>query len=152
MPSSTTSTNTEAACRSSARDVTALRARNAVATLFGLCLLSIAAQGASPNEEREQLIAYFTDRFAGVPLDEYVYGALIANPGGREQYDQIMEFPPFLGDIEQGRKIWETPFRNGRTFADCFAERGRNVVGRYPYYDEKLGRVITFENALNTCL
>ena len=84
--------------------------------------------------------AFFEQRFPGVPLDDYVYGALIANPGGREQYDQIMEFPPFVGDIEQGKKIWETPFRNGKTFSDCFADGGRNVVGNYPYYDEKLGQ------------
>jgi sulfur-oxidizing protein SoxA len=53
-----------------------------------------------------------------------VYGALIANPSGREQYDQIMEFPPFVGDIEQGRKIWETPFRNGKTFSDASPTAG----------------------------
>jgi sulfur-oxidizing protein SoxA len=111
-----------------------------------------AAQSISPSEERQQLIAFFEQRFPGVALDDYVYGALIANPGGRQQYDQIMEFPPFVGDIDQGRKIWETPFGNGKTFADCFSDRGRNVAGRYPYYDEKLHRVVTFENALNDCL
>jgi len=122
----------------------------ALACLSLLC--SGSADCASPNEERQQLIAFFAQRFPGVSLDDYVYGALIANPGGREQYDQIMEFPPFVGDIEQGRKIWEAPFRNGRTFSDCFANGGRNVVGNYPYYDEKLDRVLTFENALNACL
>ena len=122
----------------------------ALAGLWLLCCGS--ADCASPNEERQQLIAFFEQRFPGVSLDGYVYGALIANPGGREQYDQIMEFPPFVGDIEQGRKIWETPFRNGKTFSDCFANGGRNVVGNYPYYEEKLDRVLTFENALNGCL
>jgi len=117
-------------------------------------LLTVPALGqmVSPSEEREQLGAFFKERFPGIALDDYVYGALIANPGGREQYDQIMEFPPFVGDIEQGRKIWETPFRNGKTFADCFADGGHNVVGNYPYYDETRAVVVTFENALNACL
>jgi len=127
--------------------------RKVMAGLMGVCLLSCCkAHCAAPNEERQQLIQFFEQRFPGVPLDDYIYGALIANPGGREQYDQIMEFPPFVGDIEQGKRIWETPFRNGKTFGDCFANGGHDVVGNYPYYDEKLGKVLTFENALNACL
>jgi len=107
---------------------------------------------ASPEDDRRQFIEFFEGRFPGVPLQEYVYGALIANPSGRQQYEQIMEFPPFLADIEKGKKIWDTPFRNGGTFADCFPNGGRNVVGKYPYFDEALGTVITFEHAINACL
>jgi L-cysteine S-thiosulfotransferase len=107
---------------------------------------------ASPADDRRQFVEFFEKRFSGVALQEYVYGALIANPGGRGQYEQIMEFPPFLGDIEKGKKIWDTPFRNGSMFADCFPDGGRNVVGNYPYFDEALGKVVTFENAINTCL
>src|SRR5829696_2741769 len=99
--------------------------------LYLLLWMPASAQTISPSEEREQLVAFFKERFPSVALDDYVYGALIANPGGREQYDQIMEFPPFVGDIEQGKKIWETPFRNGKTFSDCFADGGRNAVGNY---------------------
>jgi L-cysteine S-thiosulfotransferase len=118
------------------------------------CFLSTPtpAQDASARSERDRLVAFFAERFPSVPLDDYIYGALIGNPGGRRQYDEIMELPPFLGDLEAGKKIWETPFRNGKTFGDCFPNRGRNVVGHYPYYDDKLGRVVTFENALNACL
>ncbi len=107
---------------------------------------------AGPAEDRAQLVEFFERRFPGVPLEDYVYGALIANPGGREQYEQIMEFPPFLGDIEKGKKLWETAFHNGRTFADCFPRDGHNVVGNYPYFDETLGKVVSFENAINACL
>jgi L-cysteine S-thiosulfotransferase len=87
-----------------------------------------------------------------VALEDYVYGAMIASPGARAQYEQIMEFPPFLGDIDDGRKLWEKPFRNGSRFADCFPNGGRNVVGDYPYYDDAIGRIVTFEAALNRCL
>ena len=120
------------------------------AALSSFALLAIAAT--NPEEDRARLVEYFGQRFPGVQLDDYVYGALIANPGGREQYEQIMEFPPFLGDIDKGKKIWETPFRNGKTFADCFPDAGHNVVGNYPYFDVRLAKVVTFENALNACL
>jgi len=83
----------------------------------------------SPSAEREQLTTFFKERFPGVALDDYVYGALIVNPGGRGQYDQIMEFPPFVGDIEQGKTIWETPFRNGKTFSECFGNGGPTWSG-----------------------
>ena len=107
---------------------------------------------AGPADDRMWFVQFFEKRFPGVPLEDYVYGALIANPGGREQYEQIMEFPPFLGDLERGRKIWETPFRNGSSFADCFPNQGRAIVGDYPYFDAALGKVVTFENAINACL
>ena len=106
----------------------------------------------SPADDRRDFIEFFEQRFPGVPTDDYAYGALIASPGGRQQYEQIMEFPPFLGDIEKGRRIWATRFRNGMTFASCFPNGGRDVVGNYPYFDETLGELVTFENALNACL
>src|SRR5690349_4187884 len=118
------------------------------------CFLSTPtlAQDASARSERDRLVAFFAERFPSVPLDDYIYGALIGNPGGRRQYDEIMELPPFLGDLEGGQKSWETPFRNGRTFGVCFRSRGGNVVGHDRYYDEKLGGVGAVENGLNACL
>jgi len=106
----------------------------------------------TPEQDRAELTHFFRARFSGVPLEDFVYGAMIANPGAREQYDQIMEFPPFIGDIEQGKRLWERPFGNGQHFADCFPNEGYNVVGNYPYFDEKRGQVVTFEMALNDCL
>jgi sulfur-oxidizing protein SoxA len=133
-----------------------MRAANAsflAAAGFLLAFASALSAGEpDPAAEREALVAFFKERFPGAALEDYVYGAMIDNPGAREQYEQIMEFPPFLNDIEAGKRIWERPFRNGRHFADCFPNAGHNVVGNYPYYDEQLGRVVTFENALNLCL
>ena len=120
-------------------------------------LLTALAPGAgvagdsTPEEDRLRLIEVFAQRFPGVPLQDYVYGAMIASADARAQYDQIMEFPPFLGDLERGKLIWETPFRNGKTFAECFANGGRNVVGDYPYFDPVRRKVVTFEMALNDC-
>jgi sulfur-oxidizing protein SoxA len=121
-------------------------------TIAALLAWTPLAASAGPEEERQQLTRFFQQRFPGATLDDYVYGALITNADGREQYEQIMEFPPFVGDIERGRKMWETPFHDGKRFADCFDNGGHGVLARYPYFDDKLGRVITFENALNACL
>jgi L-cysteine S-thiosulfotransferase len=110
-----------------------------------------AASEPTPEQDRQRFVEFFAQRFPGVPLPDYVYGAMIANPDARRQYEQIMEFPPFVDDIEQGKKIWDTPFGNGKTFADCFPDGGHNVVGNYPTFDPARGRVVTFEMALNDC-
>jgi L-cysteine S-thiosulfotransferase len=120
--------------------------------LCGVLLPAIAMDQSTPEQDRQVWTQYFARRYPGVAPEEYVYGAMITNPGAREQYEQIMEFPPFLGDIEKGKTLWETPFKNGKTFADCFPDGGRDVLGNYPYFDDNLGRVVTFENALNACL
>jgi L-cysteine S-thiosulfotransferase len=121
--------------------------------LFGALSILLPTIGiASPQEDRAALIAHFQERFKGVPLEDYVYGAMIASPDGRNQYEQIMEFPPFISDIDQGKAIWEKPFKNGKRFADCFPDGGRNVLGNYPYFDEATQKVVTFENAINACL
>ncbi len=110
------------------------------------------AADAGPEADRLRMVRFFEARFPGVPLEDYVYGAMIVSADARAQYEQIMEFPPFLGDLDAGRRIWEKPFGNGRTFADCFADGGRNVAGNYPYYDNQTDMVVTFEAALNRCL
>jgi sulfur-oxidizing protein SoxA len=90
--------------------------------------------------------------FPGIALDEYVNGALMLSADAKSQFDSIMEFPPFQADLERGKALWETPFRNGRTFASCFAQGGVNAAGRYPMYDAASDKIITFEMALNRCL
>jgi len=98
------------------------------------------------------MLAFFGERFGDVPLQEYIHGSMMLSEDARTQYDSIMDFPPFQGDIDRGRKIWETPFANGQSFADCFDNGGHNIAGRFPYYDALTDRVVTFEMALNQCL
>lgn len=113
----------------------------------------VAAQGTtSPEEERASVTRTFQERFPGIPLDEYVNGALMLSLDAKAQFDSIMEFPPFQGELDRGKKLWETPFANGRTFAGCFSNEGRNIAGNYPYFDEEIGKVVTFEMAVNRCL
>ena len=107
---------------------------------------------ASPEEDRAAMLTFFSERFVGVPLQEYVHGSMMMSDDAKMQYESIMDFPPFQGDIDRGQLIWEKPFTNGQSFASCFENGGRNVAGRYPYYDAQTDRVVTFEMALNQCL
>lgn len=120
--------------------------------LLSAGLLVSAVAHAGPEADRKQLVNYFKTKMATIKFDDYVYGALALDKDAKSQYDSIMEFPPFEGVIDAGKEMWEKPFKNGKTFASCFPNGGKNVAGNYPYFDDKLGKVVTFEMAINQCL
>ncbi|HVY05861.1 MAG TPA: sulfur oxidation c-type cytochrome SoxA [Burkholderiales bacterium] len=107
---------------------------------------------ALPEKDRQAFLADYREKFPGVPLESYVNGALMVSRDAMAQFDSIMEFPPFQDDVDKGKKMWESPFRNGKTFSSCFPDGGRNVAGNYPYYDVKADKVVTFEMDVNRCL
>jgi sulfur-oxidizing protein SoxA len=120
-----------------------------VALLLGATVtLAIAA----PEDERAHFLDLYRDKFPGIPITEYVNGAMMVSPDARAQFDSIMSFPPFQGEIEAGKRLWDKPFRNRRSLSDCFSDGGRNVAGNYPMYDEARDEVVTFEMAINHCL
>ena len=47
--------------------------------------------------------------------------------------------------------MFAKPFKNGKTYADCFPNGGIGIRQNYPYFDDKEGKVITLELALNRC-
>lgn len=47
--------------------------------------------------------------------------------------------------------MWETPFKNGKTYADCMPNGGKQIAGNYPMFDEAKGKVVTLENVVNDC-
>lgn len=121
-----------------------------LSSLLAALLASAGASG-SPPDDRTYLVELYQAQFPAVELRDYVYGALLFSQDAKQQYDSMMEMPSWTSVLERGKSMWETPFRNGKTYADCFPNQGRNVAGDYPYYDEKLGKVVTFEMALNMC-
>ena len=106
---------------------------------------------ATPEQDRQALIKHYTQKYPNVKVDNYVYGALAFDADSKAQYDSIMEFPPYESVIEDGRKMWETPFKNGKRYADCFPNGGKQIAGNYPMFDEAKGKVVTLQDALNNC-
>ncbi|MES2364486.1 MAG: sulfur oxidation c-type cytochrome SoxA [Pseudomonadota bacterium] len=114
-------------------------------------LLGTLNVNASPEQDRQHLLHYFGTKYPDIKPENYVYGALAFDPDAMEQYKSIMDFPPFSSVVEQGKKMWETPFKNGKTYASCFPNGGKDVAGNYPYFDNKTNQVVTFEMAINAC-
>jgi len=102
---------------------------------------------------------FFQQTMPQVKGDAFVDGALNFNKGARE-YNDFWE-ARFKDDFDQpdeyrkafatGKAMWEKPFADGKTFADCFPDGGKGVAASYPKVDAS-GAVVTFEKALNQCL
>ncbi len=122
-----------------------------LAILGASLLFGAISANATPEQDRKQILEYYKNKFPNIKFDDYVYGALIFSPDALEQYKSIMDFPPYYSQLDTGKKMWETPFKNGKTYASCFPDGGKNIAGRYPYFDEKLGKVVTYEMAINAC-
>ena len=117
---------------------------------LGIALGAVTAH-ASPEKDRQELIKFYTDKYPNIKVEDYVYGALAFDADSKSQYDAIMEFPPFDSQVEAGRKLWETPFKNGKTYASCLPDGGKMIAGNYPMFDEAKGKVVTLVDALNNC-
>ena len=120
--------------------------------LLGLgALLGSVGALATPEQDRQAFIKLYTQKYPNIKVDDYVYGALAFDNDSRAQYNSIMEFPPYESVIDQGRKMWETSFTNGKKYAECFPNEGKQIAGNYPKFDESKGKVVTLQDALNAC-
>ncbi len=73
------------------------------------------------------------------------------NADMHRQWEEKEQFPPYEFALEAGKEMFGKPFKNGKTYADCFPNGGVGIRQDYPYFDEKEGKVVTLELALNRC-
>jgi len=91
--------------------------------------------------------------------DAFVDGAMNFSRGSKQynkmwtdrMHDDFDQPETYAAAMAAGKKLWETPFTNGKTFASCFKNGGKGAAADYPKVDAS-GKVVTFENALNECL
>jgi L-cysteine S-thiosulfotransferase len=110
-----------------------------------------AADTINPDADFKAFRDYFTKRFPNVPLNDFVNGPYSMDADLRKQWESIEDFPPYDFAVDRGMQMFATAFKNGKTYGDCFANKGIGVRQDYPYFDEKTGEVITLELALNRC-
>jgi sulfur-oxidizing protein SoxA len=120
---------------------------------FGLVGLSVsAASVAGPEEDRQAFRKFYENRFPQVqPIGDFQNGVYSILPQAREQWEAIEEFPPYELAIEEGEKIFNKTFANGKSLKDCFGEDGA-VREQYPHWNKERGMVMTMELAINECL
>jgi L-cysteine S-thiosulfotransferase len=124
-----------------------------LASILVLALLVPALADDKPNPAADQKAfqTYFTKKFPKVKYEDFVNGPYSMDEGLHKQWEEKEQFPPYEFAVETGKEMFSTPFKNGKTYADCFANKGIGVRQNYPYFDEKEGKVVTLELALNRC-
>ena len=122
-----------------------------VAATLGLVYFTPVAVQAGPQEDLKEFRAYYAERFPDVPFDDFVNGVYSIDEASREQWQSIEEFPPYELNIEKGKELFNTPFKNGKTYASCFRNDGIGIKQDFPYYDAASKQVVTLESAINTC-
>jgi sulfur-oxidizing protein SoxA len=106
---------------------------------------------ASPEQDLKEFRAYFQKRFPDTPFNDFINGVYSIDAASREQWEEIEEFAPYELNIEKGKTLFNTPFANGKSYADCFDKGGMGIAHRYPFFDKESGQVITLEGSINAC-
>jgi sulfur-oxidizing protein SoxA len=81
---------------------------------------------------------------------DFALGSYAFNSRGKSQYDDIKEMPPYEDAIDTGEELYSKKFANGKSFKTCFPKT--DIGGDYPYFDDKMGGVVTLTAAINDCL
>jgi sulfur-oxidizing protein SoxA len=123
----------------------------ALLALFAIASFARAADATDPAAEAKAFRAFFVKKFPQLKLDDFVNGPYSMNEDMRKQWEEKEEFPPYQFALDAGKEMFAKPFKNGKTYADCFADGGVGVRQSYPMFDEREGKVVTLELALNRC-
>jgi L-cysteine S-thiosulfotransferase len=96
----------------------------------------------NPEEIRQEFIY-------PVKLEDFKHGSAAWHRPTKEQFEEVNEFPPYEIQVDEGEELWNTPFSNGKTYADCFGSP--RVLHLYPHFDVQRNEVITLDQAINEC-
>ena len=118
--------------------------------LLGAVALGTAAAQAGPAEDLNDFRGYFKKKFPNVEFQEFANGAYALDEVARANWEAIEDFPPYEPFIDSGEAMWNKPFKNGKTYADCLGSP-EGLKAKYPMWDAKKGMVMTMELALNNC-
>jgi len=106
---------------------------------------------AKPTEDLDKFQDYFQKKFPKTPLADFQNGVYSIDAPSREQWEEMEEFPPYELALDDGKKLWETKFANGKSYADCLGADVKAIRVKYPHYDEKNDTIRTLEGDLNKC-
>ena len=122
------------------------------ALLMGATHSAAATDTPNPAADAKAFQKFFADKFPKVKFEDFVNGPYSMDAGLYKQWKEKEEFPPYEFALDMGKELFAKPFKNGKTFADCFPNKGIGIRQNYPYFDEKQGKVVTLELAVNQCL
>ena len=99
-----------------------------------------AADTVDPVKDAAAFRKFFTDKFPKVKLDDFVNGPYSMNEDLHRQWEEKEQFPPYEFSLEMGKEMFTKPFKNGKSYQDCFPNKGIAIRQNYPYFDPEPGR------------
>ena len=79
---------------------------------------------------------YFKTNYPHIKGDAFVDGAMNFSRGSKQynkmwtdrMHDDFDQPESYAAAMAAGKKLWETPFANGKTFASCFSNGGKGAA------------------------
>src|ERR1700709_760261 len=96
-----------------------------------------AADPPEPAADAKAFRKFFTDKFPKVKLEDFVNGPYSMNEDLYRQWQEKEQFPPYEFSLEMGKEMFSKPFKNGKSFEDCFPNKDIRIRQHYPYFDHK---------------
>jgi len=84
-----------------------------------------------------------------IKLEEFVNGNAAWYKPTRDQFAEINDFPPYEIPLDEGEELFNTAFKNGKTYSSCFPDTA--IKQNYPYFNEETGKVVTLGLDINAC-
>ena len=106
---------------------------------------------ATPEQDQAAFRKHYQEHFPNLKLSDYSNGVYAIDKIAKQSWLAIEEFPPYEAAIETGKKLFNTPFPNGKHYADCLPNKGIGIANLYPRWSKAKGEVITLAKAINDC-
>jgi sulfur-oxidizing protein SoxA len=88
---------------------------------------AVAADTPDPVADAKAFQKYFTGRFPKLKLEDFVNGPYSLNEDMHRQWEEKEQFPPYDFSLDLGKEMFSTPFKNGKSYADCFPNKGIGI-------------------------
>lgn len=126
-----------------------------IATFATAALLSTAAMSAqqtsSVQADIDAFQKHFMDKFPGKSLNDFAHGPYAMSDDKMMQFEAVMEMPPHEDHVAKGEKLWNTPFKNGKTYSSCFSVGDNKLRTHYPHWSDDKGKFVTLEQSIVDC-
>ena len=127
--------------------------RKLLATIAVIGILGAVAGSAfaDPETDKTKFQNYFKNKFTSTEFQDFANGVYAIDPASRAQWEEIEEFPPYEIAIEEGERLFNAKFKNGKSYASCLPNGGMGISHTYPRFDTKKGEVVTLAQEINNC-
>jgi len=121
-----------------------------LSSFFSIQCFSFDKNEISPYLFKKNIQNFFLNKHS-FPLESFIHSGLIFSNDSMEQYNSIMDFPPFQDYIDRGEKLFYKKIFNNKSLSSCLKIE-ENKDFKYPKFDTEKLKIITLERQINLCL